>query len=809
MTRSHPHGGRRAATHAAGRPGDGAYDETYAGQRGDYRRSPSGYDTQSDRYGRPDAAPGGYSRRDDDGYDTGYSSRYAGGRHGGRVDVLDDYDNPTRPGSGPPRRHSHTKRRSRRPGRGKRVLIGLLVAMLLLLVGGLVAFAIGYSMTPIPNPNADFTANATTLYYKDGKSVLGSFHAQNRISVPLDQVPKATQDAVIAAENRSFWTDRGISPTGIIRAAWNTARGQSTQGGSTITQQYVKNFYLEQDQTWKRKLKELFITLKVQRQLSKEEILQNYLNTSYFGRGAYGIEVASGAYFGKHVQDLTPQESAVLASVLRAPSNYDPAGEPGNRDRLEGRFRYVMRGMAALRTVSPGEAAAAQVPKVKPVNSKRTYDGPRGFLLVQVRKELLKLGYRERDLETGGLRVTTTYDMKAQQAMEKAFKKDFPTKNAKGVHAGAAAVRPGTGQVVAMYGGPDYLERQFNDATQAKLQPGSTFKPFALAAALEDDISLKSRFAGNSPFELDDGDSVRNEHNHDYGRYVDLMKATRDSINTAYVDLTVNAISPSEVVDSAVRAGVPEKTAGLDKHAKVALGFASVSPMDMANSYATFAIGGQRARWHVVEQVSNTGGEVLHQADPGLEREYESDVVRDVNFALQDVVKRGSGEKEAKRLGRPAAGKTGTHEDQTAWFVGYTPQLAASVAFYKDANGDGVKESLDDVGGMNTFFGGGYPARIWASFMRGALAGKPVQQFPPPAKIGKTLNPKPTFTPTPTPTLTDTPSPTPTTTDQPWPPKPTKTPRRTWPPEPPDPTPTGTDSPEPTPTRTWPRPRFP
>ena len=846
MTRSHARGGRHGATQATRRPTDASSNETQAGRHGAYvdddstysdrRRTSGGQRSGYTGYRSAETGPaqdaprgrtagyGGrdaYERRDTHagrqdryaaqdtyaGQDTGWYDRRRDGASA--VDVLaDDGRHHSPPPSSPGRRRCKGGG-GRRPPRGRRrrrLLLGLLIVGLVGLLGAVVAFAVGYAVTPIPDPNRDLTANTTTLYFKDGKSVLGSFHAQNRISVPLDQVPKHVQDAVIAAENRTFWTDRGISPTGIVRAAWNTARGQSTQGGSTITQQYVKNYYLTQEQTWTRKVKELFITLKVQRQLSKQEILQHYLNTSYYGRGAYGIEVASGAYFGKHVQDLTPHEAAVLAAILRAPSSYDPAVEADNRDALEGRYHYVLRGMAAMRTIPATDAGGAPLPKIAPVNNQRIYNGPGGYLLVQVRKELRRLGYTEQEIETGGLRVTTTYDRRAQQAMEKAFRQNFPKKNAKGVHAGAAAVRPGTGEVVAMYGGPDYLERQFNDATQAKLQPGSTFKPFALAAALEDDISLKSRFAGNSPFKLDNGDRVNNEFNRDYGRYVDLMRATRDSINTAYVDMTVNAISPRKVVDSALRAGVPEDTAGLDRHAKVSLGFASVSPMDMANSYATFAIGGQRASWHVVDQVTDPGGEILHQADPALKREFESDVMRDVNYALQDVVKRGSGEREAKKLGRPSAGKTGTHEDQTAWYVGYTPQLAASVAFYKDADGDGVKESLDDVGGMNTFFGGGYPARIWTSFMRGALQGQPVQEFPPPAKIGKAINPKPTWTPTPTPTPTVTPTPSgsPTT---PWP-RPTITPRprpTEWPPEP-DPTPTTPDDRSPSPTRPpWPR----
>ncbi|MEQ7127524.1 transglycosylase domain-containing protein [Actinopolymorpha sp. B11F2] len=784
------YGSRRGPTSIAAR------EDGYVGQRADrFSGMPDDRPTERRSLGLVDVLDDGYSGRAGDGHRGGRAN--GGGAGGGRPGAPLGH---RRGGAGGGRSHGRVRRRRR----GRQILIGLLLTSGLGLLAAVVAFVIIYARTEPPNPNELATANTTTLYYKDGKSVMGSFQLedQDRISVPLDQVPQRVQDAIIAAENRTFWTDSGISPTGIARAVWNQARGQSTQGGSTISQQYVKNYYLTQEQTWKRKFKELFITLKIERTQSKQQILQNYLNTSYFGRGAWGIEVAADAYFGKHVQDLTPQEAAVLAAVLRAPNNYDPSVDPTNKPRLEGRYRYVLSGMAQLGSkVTPQQAKTWPLPKINQSSNNKTYDGPNGFLLVQVRKELSKLGYSEREIDSGGLKVTTTFDPKAQRAMEQAFTKNFPKKNAKGVHAGASAVRPGTGEVVAMYGGPDYLKRQFNDATQAKLQPGSTFKAFALAAALENNISLESRFSGNSPFELENGDEVNNEFDEDYGEYVDLTTATRESINTAFADLTVNALKPGgpgKVVDAAIRAGVPEDTKGLDKHAKVALGFASVSPTDMANAYATFAAGGQHTKWHVVQQVAKRSGEVEYEHPIGLDRAFDSDVVSDINHALQDVIQNGTGENEAKAIGRPAAGKTGTHEDETAWFVGYTPQLSTAVAFYKDADGDGKKESLDNVGGQGTFFGGGYPARIWTSFMKAALKGQPRTPFPPPAEVGKDVNPKPTWTPTPTA------EPEPTTTVPPGPgedPGPNPKPTFTGPGEP-----EPTQSPEPTPTEDddWP-----
>lgn len=723
-----------------------------------------------------------------------------------RTDYFDTDHYAPDPDDGRGGRRGGNRKRKRKGLSLKKVLIGIGFTIVLGLVGAAAAFAIGYAITPVPDANKLVTSNTSILYWGDGQKVLGTFSAQNRITVPLDQVPKHVQDAVLAAENRTFWTDKGISPTGIVRAMWAYARGREIQGGSTITQQYVKNYYLTQDRTWQRKVRELFITLKVQRSLSKQQILQDYLNTIYFGRGAYGIQVASRAYFGKDVQKLTPQEGAIIASVIRAPALYDPSIDSSNKTRLEGRFRYILRGMAAMGDIPAATAEKAGMPAIKTSARDEQYDGPEGYLLVSARKELLSLGFTEREIEAGGLRVRTTFDPKAQAAMVAAFNKGFPD-DAANVHAGGASVRPGTGEVVAMYGGTNYLRRQFNDATQAKIPPGSSFKPFALAAALEKGISLKSRFAGNSPFEAE-GVKVNNEGDEDYGRTVDLLRATEDSINTAYVDLTVNELGPDKVVDSAIRAGVPKESPGLEDNPQVALGSASVNTVDMANAYATFAAGGERAKAHLIAKVTTRTGEVAYEAPTEVKREFKDDVVRDVTYALSQVVEKGSG-KRAQDLDRPAAGKTGTHEGLTAWFVGFTPQLSTAVGFYREGNGG--LESLDGVGGLDQFTGGRYPAQIWTAYMKAALEGQPVQGFDKPAWIGKTVDPKPKPTrtgqssPNPEPSREPTKEPTKEPTREPDPdPSPSDPPPTQDPdpdPEPSDPPPTQDPDPDPGPTK--------
>jgi membrane peptidoglycan carboxypeptidase len=648
-----------------------------------------------------------------------------------------------------------------------RLVLGSASAVVLL---GVIGFAALYAAVDVPDPNKLVTANASVVYWADGKTELGRFADVNRESVPLSTVPDHVQHAVLSAEDRTFYSNMGFSPKGIARAAWVKVSGGSKQGGSTITQQYVKNYFLTQERTITRKAKEFVISLKVEQKESKDEILQNYLNTIYFGRGSYGVQTASEAYFGRPVDKLTVSQGALLAAIIRSPGLYDPVR---HEDAARSRWTYVLDGMVDEGWLSPEERAKQKFPKVIKRKSTNSLGGTNGYLLETVRREVeAKTGLTDADIDRGGLKIVSTFDRKAQRAAVQAIRDEMPDSGDKGVRAGLAAIKPGDGAVVAMYGGPDAVKEPFNAATQAAPQAGSTFKPFALAAALESGISLRSHYDGHSPKTFGADYKVSNFGNEQYG-YIDLLKATASSVNTVYVQLNED-VGPEKTMDAAIKAGLPKNTAGLQPNLSNVLGTASPHVIDVADAFATFAAQGMHAPWYTVRSVTTDDGEELFKAEPDPKRVFSKDSMADLTYALQGVVDHGSGAYAGGSLSRPAAGKTGTsQESRSAWFSGYTPQLAASVGIYREI--DGAMKSLSGLGGRSSVTGGSFPVRIWTAFMKGALDGVKVEQFPDPVFGGKNTNPPPaTSTPTSTPTTTGTPTTTPTATET-APPTPTET----------------------------------
>jgi membrane peptidoglycan carboxypeptidase len=597
------------------------------------------------------------------------------------------------------------------------------------------AAAIAYASTDVPEPDDLAVAGVTRVLYADG-SEIGRVGGQNRIPVPLDRVPPHVREAVLAAEDRGFYTEPGISPKGIVRALFTNVSGGGDiqQGGSTITQQYAKNAFLSTERTYTRKVKEILIALKMTRQLPKETILEDYLNTIYFGRGAYGIQVAASTYFGKPVEALTPEEGAVLAASIRSPATYDPEDNP---ERAKERWQYVVDGMVAEGWLDAGQRAAMVYPAVQPASAadvNNDLSGPKGHVIRKVMDEL-EIELSERGLESflpGGVTVTTTLQRPAQDAAVAAVQEVVGTAEAEeGLKGALVSIDPRTGGVIAYYGGA--TGTGFDYASQgAGRQPGSSFKPYVLAAALDDGISLRSTFDGNSPKDFPGiEEPIENFGRRDHGR-VTALEATQKSVNTAYFELGLE-VGPSKVAELASNAGISTPLASPEGTTEggISLGIYNVRVIDQAVGYASFANGGLRVTPHMIDNVRR-GEQELFRIDSQTTRAFSEDVAADTTFALQQVVRAGTGTRARLSGGRPAAGKTGTTSDNyDAWFAGYTPQLATAVWV---GTGQNITIEID---GVREATGGSVSAGIWKAYTEVALDGQPVEEFPEPANIGR------------------------------------------------------------------------
>jgi membrane peptidoglycan carboxypeptidase len=632
---------------------------------------------------------------------------------------------------------------------------GLIAALAgsLVLIG---VFVYLYKTTSIPNPNKDFQTQSSFVYYGDNKTEIGQFATQNRQIIPLSQMPSNLKDAVVAAEDRTFWTNHGIDPKGIIRAAFNDARGGATQGASTITQQYVKILYLTQERSLSRKVHEAILSLKLQKQLSKQKILEGYLNTIYFGRGAYGVQAAAQAYFGVDAADLTLKQSAVLASVLNNPSQFDPANGKSAKQALRARYRYVLDGMAKLHSIPADKATKAErhLPKFPVFEQSSKYAGQKGHMLTLVRQQLHDLDFTDDQIDGGGLRVYTTLSQKAMTAAREGVMQVRPKISDKQLHIGVATVQPGTGALLGFYAGQNFLRSQINWA-EAGGMVGSTFKPASLAAAIADGYSLKSTWDGNSPFRFPDGLEVHNEGDStgtNYGSAISSVTAMEQSVNTAFVDMSSSMNNgPKKILTQANKMGIPpaesdphypgipNTSRDLDADALITLGKARISAINMANTYATIANGGQRADVHVISKVTDSTGKVLYSYKPHTTQAIRPDIDRDVSYALQQVVLHGTGA-NAQAIDRPAAGKTGTATNDngdvsSSWFVGFTPQLATAVMYVRGDGDNALNDWLPPYNGAAGYFGAGYPTATWSAVMKADLEGLPVEKFPPPANV--------------------------------------------------------------------------
>ena len=614
---------------------------------------------------------------------------------------------------------------------GRLLLLGALGSVL----GFLLLLGVGYAVTDVPEPNQSATATATRILYSD-RSEMGRVGEQNRIPVRLDAVPDDVQRAVLAAEDRNHYTDPGINPRGIARALFANVRGGGVeQGGSSITQQYAKNAFLTQERTFSRKIKEVFIALKMSRTVSKDQVLEDYLNTIFFGRQASGIEVAAQTYFGVSAAELTVAQGAVLASSIKSPALLDPQKHP---ETARARWEYVLDGMVSEGWLSQPERAQQVYPEVLPIGAgsrNNDFSGPKGHVIKAVLEELTERGFAADRLSAGGLTVQTTIRKSAQDAAVAAVQ-DI-TGDAPGdadLQGALVSVEAGTGQVWAYYGGATGTGFDFANQGVGR-QPGSSFKPYVLAVALEQGISLRSTFDGNSPKQFPGvEDGIDNFGNQDFGR-VDLVEMTQRSVNTAYYELGVE-VGPAAVAELARKAGIPDSVPLVSKdgvtNGSISLGGYEVHVLDQAVGFATFANGGQSVQPYLVVSVQDGDNQSLYEAQfrPG-ERAFSEDVAADATSAMQAVVERGTGRGARLDGGRPAAGKTGTSsQNKDAWFVGYTPQLSTAVwlgyAQPQTIRIDGVEAT-----------GGGFSTRIWKAYTDVALADVEEEDFPEPANVGR------------------------------------------------------------------------
>lgn len=625
----------------------------------------------------------------------------------------------------------------------------LYVTAAVLLMLPIITFAMAYFIVDVPKPGDIHTNQVWTILASDDTELAKIVPPEgNRVDINISQVPVHVRQAVIAAEDRNFYSNPGFSFSGFMRAVENNVFGGDLQGGSTITQQYVKNALVGSQRVGLagliRKAKELVIATKMSGEWSKDDVLQAYLNIIYFGRGAYGIAAASKAYFNKPVEQLTVSEGALLAALIQRPSTLDPAVDPKG---AAARWNWVLDGMVEIGALSPGDRAAQVFPSTVPPDQARAQNqtiGPNGLIERQVTRELLDLfNIDEQTLNTQGLQVTTTIDMQAQRAAEKAVSKYLDGQDPD-MRVAVVSIDPHNGAVRAYYGGSDANGFDF---AQAGLQTGSSFKVFALIAALQQGIGLGYQVS-SAPLTVD-GIKITNVESESCGT-CNIAQALKQSLNTSYYRLMLKLKNgPEDVAAAAHEAGIATSFPGvpqtLSEDGKggppnngIVLGQYQTRVIDMASAYATLADSGVYHAPHLVQRVVDSGGRVLFDAstadNPGEQR-IDKAVADNVTAAMEPIAAYSRG--HALAGGRPSAAKTGTTQlgdidaNKDAWMVGYTPSL--STAVWVGTVED--NKPLETKWG-SPVWGSTLPADIWKSTMDGALKGTSNERFPKPTKIG-------------------------------------------------------------------------
>ncbi|MCW2496680.1 transglycosylase domain-containing protein [Jatrophihabitans sp.] len=659
---------------------------------------------------------------------------------------------------------SRRRRVARRFGIAGTWLLGLIAS---LVIASVILF---YTFGNVPRPETLALPQVAEILYSDG-SVMARFGDVNRTIVSLDQVPVAVRYDVLAAEDRNFYSESGVSIRGTLRAALSDLTGGDTQGGSGITQQYVKNAYLNDSRSLTRKLKELAIAVKLSRQYSKDQILDFYLNTVYFGRGAYGIQAAAQAYFNEDVSKLTLVQGALLAGLLQAPSAYDPAVSP---TKARERWGYVLDGMVKTGHLTKAQEAAAVFPKtISPKDDPQLgVDGWKYLIEQQVLAELQAHGISQDDVSNRGLKILTTINKQAQSAALTAIHTTFAhlTAKQKNMKNALVAVNPANGGVLAYYGGSgpgvkDYAGKvDYNDyAGVGLVAPGSSFKPYTLATALtqtlkkQGTITISSQYVGSQCVKIE-GRSICNDPS-DAGfssSHVTVAYAMEHSLNTTFDEMAYN-IGPSNVAKTAQAMGIPKTFNGkpslVDANGQTGFGIGigdyKVHPINQAVGFATIADGGLTNPAYFVQKATDSAGDVVYSHKKKSTRAINSRVANDVTISMEKVA---SSSGFALAGGRVSAAKTGTegiyqdpkNNNSDAWTVGFTPQVSAAVWV---GGGNSTIPIYNSAGGQE--YGRDLPGRTWKLFMDTYLAKQPKEPMASKQMIGSGIDlATPTSTPT-------------------------------------------------------------
>ncbi|MFF8833195.1 transglycosylase domain-containing protein [Streptomyces sp. NPDC015131] len=564
-----------------------------------------------------------------------------------------------------------------------------------------------YATVHTSDVNAYARAEANVYYWADGTQMV-SVGPVNRQNVPLSDIPASLQNAVIATENATFYSDPGFSVRGLARAVVNMARGQEVQGGSTITQQYVKNTYLTQEQSLDRKLRELCLSVKLSRSLSKQEILQGYLNTSWFGRNAYGVQAAAVAYYGMDAKDLDPSRSALLAALLKSGELYDPSLSEAHHRRAVERWSYVLDRQVELGYMSARERATYTVfPEPRPEAVSTSMSGQIGYL-VDVADKYIKnrTGLTTEQLGRGGYRIRTTFDKQEVERLRTTVEEvrqralDPARRIAdREIEIGAASVRPGDGAVLALYGGSDATKHFANNADTAGVPVGTAFTPFVLAAALQHGAGSVDEASPALRRALVRGDNGLYRR---LGADVGLEKVRDLAVGSGLLPLSMAPLEPS-----------------------FAVGTSTPSAIRMAGAYATFAADGRQTDPYSVTAVSHLGRPLEGLERPEGRQALDAEVAREVSGALRDVAVDVMAPDAIRALPPVSAGRTGDRDRVPAsWFVGYTGRLSTAVTVFRSRPGTEGLLPMTGVAGSTSDRADFLPLRVWSGYMTGSPASR-------------------------------------------------------------------------------------